>query len=224
MAYADTVNAKPRIGAAGSVAVIQIALGLALVTGLTTTFQPRVDPKPPTVTNYPLPKPKPVENRPTVDPKPLTQPAQPDTHQVLPPEESPFTPVVPLGGSDGAAGGTGSGIEDLHLPIPDPAPSPALPVRGAKPRGKPGLWVTPNDYPAAELRLEHTGVTRFRLSVGLDGRVTDCTVTGSSGWPALDATACAKLGARAKFDPALDSTGARVTGSYSSSVRWQIPE
>ncbi|MEQ1542019.1 MAG: TonB family protein [Novosphingobium sp.] len=223
MAYVDTVNAKPRIGAAGSVAVIQIALGAALIAGLTTTFQPRTSPKPPIVTNYPLPTPTPVETAPAVDPKPLTRPVH-ETRQVLPPHEAEFTPVVPLGGGEEALGGSGTGIGDLRLPIPDPAPSPALPVRGAKPRGKPGLWVTPNDYPAAELRLEHTGVTRFRLSVGLDGRVTDCTVTGSSGWPALDATACAKLGARAKFDPAIDSTGARIAGSYSSSVRWQIPE
>lgn len=223
MAYADTLNAKPRIGAASAVAVIQVAMGLALVAGLTTTFTPRPAPKAPTVTNYPLPKPKPVDPKPFVEPKPLTRPDY-ETHQVLPPVDSGFTPVVPLGGGDGALGGSGTGIEDLHLPIPDPAPSPALPVRGAMPRGKPGLWVTPNDYPAAELRLEHSGVTRFRLSVGIDGRVKDCMVTGSSGWPALDATACAKLGARAKFDPALDSTGARVEGSYSSSVRWQIPE
>ncbi|WP_296679570.1 energy transducer TonB, partial [Novosphingobium sp.] len=88
----------------------------------------------------------------------------------------------------------------------------------------PGLWVSENDYPAADLRQHHTGVTRFQLDIGIDGRVSNCTVTVSSGHPGLDSAACAKLTQRGRFEPAIDSTGARLPGTFSSSVRWQIPE
>jgi protein TonB len=222
MAYADTRNTAQRMGTAGAVAVIQIAVGYALVTGLAVRFLPHTETKPPLVTNVPLPKPKPPVDQAATNPTPPTHSVEHETHTVVQ-QQTEFTPVVPLD-SGGTLGGTGTGIEDVRLPLPDPAPSPSLSPIRAKPRGNAGLWVTPTDYPAGELRLEHTGVTRFRLTVGADGRVRDCTVTGSSGWPALDATACAKLSSRAKFDPALDGTGARVEGSYSSSVRWQIPE
>ena len=38
-----------------------------------------------------------------------------------------------------------------------------------------------DDYPQSALRNEEQGTTGFRLDVGPDGRVTDCTVTASSG-------------------------------------------
>jgi protein TonB len=60
--------------------------------------------------------------------------------------------------------------------------------------------------------------------VGPDGRVTDCTVTGSSGSPDLDATACAKIRSRARFNPATDGEGQPTSGTYSNAVRWVIPK
>ena len=57
-----------------------------------------------------------------------------------------------------------------------------------------------------------------------DGRVADCQIVGSSGWPVLDAVACQKIAARARFAPATDSGGEAVVGSFTSNIRWVIPE
>jgi hypothetical protein len=45
-------------------------------------------------------------------------------------------------------------------PAPDPLPSFA--PRAANPRGRPGEWVTTNDYPARDLREGNQGITRSR--------------------------------------------------------------
>lgn len=224
MAYAGSLNPNRRLATASAVALVQLAVGYALVSGLAATFLPP-SVAPPLITDF-IAKPKPpVPDKPRADPAPRSNPMpQHDTHQVVPNDTPTFTPVGDPIVDGGVIGGTGSGdIGEVRIPVADPPPLPVL-VRGARPKGNPGLWVTPNDYPAADLRQEHSGVTRFRLEVGADGKAKDCTVTGSSGHPGLDQAACARLLARARFDPAIDSTGARLAGSYSSSVRWQIPE
>ncbi|MDE2435776.1 MAG: TonB family protein [Sphingomonadales bacterium] len=223
MAYASSFDTKRRLGTFGAVAVVEIVIGYALVTGLAQKLLPVHPPPHLQADNFRLPPPKPPEPQHPNDPKPQTRPVtNHDTHVLVPTDPISFTPVVPTG-DVGGLGGTGHDIGEVRIPQPDPPALPRL-VHGALPRGNPGLWVTPNDYPSGELRLEHHGITRFRLSIGVDGRVRDCTITGSSGYPALDAAACAKVTSRARFDPALDSTGARLEGSYANSVRWQIPE
>jgi protein TonB len=54
--------------------------------------------------------------------------------------------------------------------------------------------------------------------------VKGCEVTASSGSSDLDAATCANVAKRARFNPATDESGARVAGSYSSAVRWEIPD
>jgi len=223
MAYADTFTTNRRFGTLGVVAALHVAAGFALVNGLAATFLPRTETRPPITYDIPPPKPPQPEVRPSEAPRPLTQAPRHETRTILDPPTTTFTPVIPVDSGGGVEGGTGTAIGDVRLPLPDPV-LPASQVKAAKPRGAPGAWVSPNDYPPTDLRLGHSGVTRFRLAIGIDGRVRQCTVTGSSGWPGLDAATCAKLTARARFDPATDNTGARVEGSFSSSVRWQIPD
>lgn len=92
-----------------------------------------------------------------------------------------------------------------------------------KPAGSPGDWITPNDYPPAALRQSLKGITGFRLNVDPMGHVTACTITASSGSSLLDDTSCALLKARATFVAAQDARGRTVAATYSSAVRWQIP-
>jgi protein TonB len=107
---------------------------------------------------------------------------------------------------------------------PPPAPPPVIqPVR-ATPRGKIQDLITTDDYPSASLRNNEEGTTSYRLDVGADGKVVACTVTGSSGHPALDDTSCRLLQRRARFNAASDSSGAKVASVYSGRVRWQIPK
>lgn len=94
----------------------------------------------------------------------------------------------------------------------------------AVPKGNPGLWVTTDDYPPSALREEGQGVVRFVLDVDPTGVPVNCSVTQSSGRDDLDDTACRLVTERARFEPAKDSKGKPVAGTYANSVRWQIPE
>ncbi len=109
--------------------------------------------------------------------------------------------------------------------IPDPPKPPEVDKsKKASPQGNPGRWASSDDYPSRSLREENEGVTRFSVQIGTNGRVTSCSVTGSSGHADLDSATCKLVTSRAKFTPALGKDGSPTTGSYSSSVRWQIPK
>jgi protein TonB len=101
---------------------------------------------------------------------------------------------------------------------------PALTPKSARPRTDPGSWVSTDDYPGAALRRGEQGSVRFEVAVAPDGRVSDCRVTASSGSADLDAATCRTVSRRARFDPATDSAGARVTGTYTGSVHWVMPQ
>lgn len=108
---------------------------------------------------------------------------------------------------------------DAPLPLPTaPEPQPLPPIA---PATNPGTWVTTNDYPSRALREEREGTTAFRLDVGVDGKVTACTVTASSGHGDLDAATCKALMRRARFEPITDGGG---PASWTSRVRWTIPK
>jgi protein TonB len=109
----------------------------------------------------------------------------------------------------------------IHTEAPPAKPCAAKP---AAPKGRPGEWASDNDYPTRALQLGQEGVTGFRLSVGSDGKVSACDITRSSGSPELDKTTCDLMRRRARFNPATDGDGNPTTGSYSSTVRWQIPK
>src|SRR5215218_8767555 len=66
------------------------------------------------------------------------------------------------------------------------------------------------DYPAEAVAAREQGSVGFALDVGPNGRVSDCTVTSSSGSAALDGTTCRLMISRARFTPATDARGATV--------------
>jgi len=107
---------------------------------------------------------------------------------------------------------------------PPPPPPPPAPVKVEPARAKADLHtlITQDDYPPSSMRNEETGTVRIRLEVGPSGRVSGCTVTGSSGHPALDTTACNLLTRRARFTPARDSSGNPTTDSVPTSVTWRL--
>lgn len=222
MAYVDTINANRRIGTLVVVAGIHVALGYALVTGFAAKVMIQVPerligvfvPEPPKPIDPPKVPPRAeTERNPLTPPRPQPQPLNPFQNP------GPITPPTFGTGETGLGG-----IGEVTFPEPGPSPSPSLATRPARPKGNPGLWVSTNDYPQSAIRSEAEGVVKFRLSVGTNGRVTGCEVTASSGTEALDQAACAKLMLRGKFEPASDSTGALVAGSYTGAVRWQLPK
>jgi protein TonB len=84
--------------------------------------------------------------------------------------------------------------------------------------------VSNDDYPDSAIRNEEQGTTGFRLDVGPDGRVTSCSVTQSSGSSALDNATCRLMKSRARFTPATDSSGNKVSDSVSNRIRWVLPK
>jgi protein TonB len=84
--------------------------------------------------------------------------------------------------------------------------------------------VTDADYPSAALRAGDAGVVGFRLEVDAGGKVTNCTVTSSSGSALLDSTTCTLLRRRARFTPAEAAGGVKIPSSYPSRIRWTIPK
>jgi protein TonB len=108
-------------------------------------------------------------------------------------------------------------------PPPSPAPEPKK-IQPARAKANLGSYVSDADYPDAAMRGEEQGTTRFRLTVGPDGRVQQCAVTGSSGSSSLDATTCRLMKSRARFTPARDSSGGTTGDTVNSSIRWVLPE
>jgi TonB family protein len=114
----------------------------------------------------------------------------------------------------------------ILTPVKPPAapPPPIHPriVEGPQPRAPLQSYLTMADYPASALAQGEQGRPRFRLIVGVDGRVVNCVITASSGSSALDNTTCRLLRSRARFTPARDSQGNPATGEYPGEVSWQI--
>lgn len=81
-------------------------------------------------------------------------------------------------------------------PPPPPPPPPSPPVATTS------HAVTAADYPPVSIRLQEQGKVQIKYTIGADGEVSDCAVTGPSGKPRLDDAACVMVKKRWKFKPA----------------------
>jgi protein TonB len=97
-------------------------------------------------------------------------------------------------------------------------------VEPARARANLASYVSDADYPPSAIRAEEQGTTGFRLEIGPNGRVTECTVTSSSGSSALDQATCRLMRSRAKFTPARDSSGNPTGDTTSARITWKLPE
>ncbi|MBA2934165.1 energy transducer TonB [Sphingomonas sp. CGMCC 1.13654] len=219
MAYVDQNQSGQKTVSAIISAIVLGAVGYAFVNGLAYDAYKKVatklnvidiksPPPPPPKKPPPPPKDQPkVESPPLVVPPPIvpvqappTVPTVPKPPPYIPP---PAAPVVPT------------------IPPPPPKPSAAA---HAKPRGNLGDLMSSDDYPPAAIRNNEQGTVAFTLNVGPDGRVTNCSVTSSSGFADLDQTACRLLIKRARFAPAKDASGNGIEDTYSSRFTWQVPK
>ena len=222
MAYVQPQTRNNRAAILASVAAIHAGIGYLLVTGLGATWidEARTVMK---AHNTPLTPPEPMPPPPPVDQK------------IEPAETPPIAPVPPIDVIRTPSEiTTKTTVIDLPYdprpiptettgPTPLPSPTPLFTPKVAVPRGVPGQWVTTDDYPTAALRQGRAGTTRFRVTIGADGRVAGCEIVSSSGSPDLDAATCRNVTKRGRFDPATDGSGAKVGGSWTSAVTWVIP-
>lgn len=222
MAYADQEMSGNRIIALIIVALIHIAVGYVLVTGLAYEAVKKAVERVTTVDiDEPEPEPEelppPPEEIPESSPPPIVAPPPPINIAPAPPPvrtQPTIPPPAPIAVR----------VPPPAPPAPPPPPPPAFQPKDPTPRGNPGSWASPRDYPSRALREEREGVTRFRVNVDANGRVTNCQITGSSGHPDLDETTCKLITRRGRFRPATDGNGQETAGTWSNAVRWQIPE
>ena len=197
------------------VALIHVALGYALVTGLAynvvkkaaedlKTFN--VDEPPPPPEKPPPPPPK--DNTP-----PPPQVIAPPAIVRMAPVQSPVfaSPIIPP-----------QAPVIIAPPRPNPPPVPHV-SQTAKARGDLHALFSTDDYPAASLRNNEQGTTAVRITVGTDGRVADCQVTSSSGSAALDSATCSIIRRRAKYTPARNDDGSAAQGSDAVRIKWVVP-
>lgn len=222
MSYTNrTHDPRRRTTAIAAVIAIHAVVGYVLVTGLSfTAFEKIREYKP--IFEFKDPPPEPP---PPPPPEAKTQPeTQPEQDIIAPPKPfdlsntaldnvKPFDPVeVPV-----------PTFTPKPLVLPTPAP-PAFAPKRAAPRNDPARWVMTDDYPSRLIREGVEGVAGFRVVVGSDGKVDACEITASSGNAQLDEATCRYVTRRARFDPATDGNGQKTVGSYSSSVRWVLPD
>jgi protein TonB len=196
------------------VALIHIAVGYAMVTGLAysaikkaiehvTTVNVNEPPPPPPKTPPP-PPPTNAPPPPVAPPPPISIAIAPPPIQTQPTIPPPAPPV---------------------LNIAPPAPPPPAPskARGVSTKNERSWTQRIMDaYPARALNEGIEGTVGVALTVTPDGRAGSCSVTRSSGSKDLDSAACAGLQRYAQFNPALDRDGNPISGSYSTRVTYRL--
>lgn len=92
-------------------------------------------------------------------------------------------------------------------------------VKATEPRAE-ASWLSDADYPEGVIRRTDAGTVRALLTIGIDGRVSDCKIVRSSGAAILDETTCRLVKRRARFHPAIDADGKPVPDVYLYSRTW----
>jgi protein TonB len=220
MAYADQQMSTNKIVALVIVALIHVFVGYALVTGLAYKAAQQVIKK---VTTVDIKEDKPKEEEPP--PPPPEQPDTPPPPIVAPPPPINIAPMPPQVVTVQTPPPVPPPMiqtapPPVQAPPPPPGPSKA---RGVRPKGQAG-WAgrIQSNYPTRAAREEREGRVGVRVQIGPDGRVTACSVSGSSGSPDLDEAACDGMTRYARFDPALDDGGNPVSSSYSTAIVYKL--
>src|SRR5437868_8668455 len=186
------------------VAILQLGLGYAIVTGLAynvikkaaedlKTFDVEEQPPPP---EEPPPPPK---DMPKVPPPPVTPPPLVRMEAPTPPIQTVTAPPPPV-------------YVPPVAPAPPPPPPPPRKVQSAQSaKGDLRTLFSADDYPASAQAAGAEGTSQATITIGPDGRVAGCNIIRSSGNSALDAATCNIIRRRAKFVPAKDSNGNAVS-------------
>ncbi len=248
MAYADQEMSGNRVIAIVIVAIIHIALGYLLVTGLAISAVKDVvervttvdveEPPPPEPEDEPPPPPPeqevpeftppPVVPQPKINPRP--NPVFQNTTQDL--TERPQTQIATKTCPGGQTVLSTQACPEATKTCPNGstvAVSAACPVpskaRGVSPDNL-NRWAAriQGDYPSSALRREEQGTVTMRITVGANGRVEACSVTGSSGSSALDQAACRGMQRYARYNPALNAAGDPISETTSQSIRYVLPD
>ncbi|GAA4027719.1 hypothetical protein GCM10022281_03040 [Sphingomonas rosea] len=240
-----------RARSVGLAALIHVALGWALLTGLGVTPVPKVLEQPLALidlTDPPPPEPPAVPMTPEKAPKPTERAKDPEGAAAPPAKKNTPTEVV-------------APPPEVRLPVPPPLPAAPVagtgtaPKAGAAPIDGPGTGrggegdglgagrfgdgtggggaggvAAEPEYVAGDilerdaprgLNLTRPLPVAFRLLIGRDGSVRDCRIARGSGIAALDQATCASAVRRLRWRPARDTAGRPVEAWVPSSFLWR---
>lgn len=246
MAEVDKAKTRDRIKAMAGVAAFHALLGYALIVGLgydvatavtdnLKVFDVREEPPPPIEEPIPaetrIEEPEGAASPPSMaaQPSPVVAPP-PEVRLKVPPDIVTVpepTPVAP--GNDPSAGsakipgpgtgtggqGSGTGAGGQGSGTGGGAARPAQRVGGAISGER--------DYPARARRARIEGSVAVRFVVGVDGRVSGCSIRRSSGNAELDRTTCRLIERRFRYVPAKDAQGRPVPETVSRTFDWLLP-
>jgi protein TonB len=193
MDYAQTVSHRPNPPAVAMVVLIHGLLGWALISGFAFRAVERATSE---LKTFDVIEPAP----PAEEPAAAEEEAQPTESEIVAPPS-----IVP---SKASAAPMSAGEARVTL-------AGAATLRS-------GAFHNERDYPSAAKRAEEEGMVRVSYTIGLDGRVTNCIVTGSSGSRSLDTTTCRILERRFRYSPARDASGNPVSQTKTQSVSWRL--
>jgi protein TonB len=194
-------------------------------------LEPPSAPKPPP--ERPRPRPNAAPRRearaapPAARARPVAVVAPPPVLPVLIPPPITSAPVAaagpdPSAGAAPAGPGTGAGGEGNGLG----AGGSGAGDGGGGGEGTGAVWIRGrirnSDFPRDALRVGEEGALTTRYTVGVDGRVTECTVVRSSGSAVLDATTCRLIRERFRFRPARDAQGRPRSDTILEEHEWII--
>jgi protein TonB len=230
-AYAERrrlVAPRERALAFAGVVLIQAALGIGLLIGLRVqietyreaaqrlidvSLEPAPRPTPPRRSRTASSAPKAEVQKPGGSPGPAPAPPAPSVPSVVPmPSAAPVSgggggagsgagaASGPGGGAGGTGSGEGAGGTDLEQIAGD---------------------ITPRDYPRHLGNAGIGGRVGILFTVGVNGRVTRCTVTSSSGIPELDALTCRLIVKRFRYRPSTDRYGRPVPDEVEGEQIWE---
>lgn len=225
------VRPRERLTALVAVALVQLGLALALFIGLRVDILPRGEfvsrlidvaiPRPPAPVPL-LSRPRPAEHKSSAAPKVVRKPIGgspgPVPSHVLPAP----TPVVALrptapasGGGSGAGpavgSGAGGGSGGSGYGSDEGGGTDLVQIAGE---------ILPSDYPRDLRERGIGGRVGIDFTVGIDGRVTGCTVTHSSGVPELDALTCRLIQQRFRYRPSTDRYGHPIPDEVEGEHDW----
>ena len=230
-AYAERkglVRPRERALALASVVVIQAALGIGLLIGLRVQIETYreaaqrlidVSLAPPP---HPVPPPRPSPRRSRTAPPPaqaaVPKPGGSPGPIPAPPALS-VPSIVPVpsasavsGGGAGSGTGAGSGSAGGAGGNEGGAGTDLEQIAGE---------ITPRDYPRHLGNAGIGGRVGILFTVGVNGRVTRCSVTSSSGIPELDALTCRLILKRFRYRPSTDRYGRPVPDEVEGEQIWE---
>ena len=209
------------------VALIHVAIGYALITGLAISAVKEVVQR---VTTVDIEEPEPPEE-PEEEPPPPPEPETAPPPPVAPPPPIRIAPAPPpirtqtnIPPPAPVAIRVPPPAPAAPPPAPPPPPPPPSQARGVERDGY-ARWaarIVNDGYPSRAISRGIEGVVGVSVVVGTNGRVESCSVTRSSGESGLDSGACDAMGRYARYNPALNDAGQPISGRDTLSIDFRL--